>query len=167
MRRILLVIAALALAASALSAAEGYSPQVLQKLGFTSQQIDQLLAIQEKSRAATQKAQAELAVAKAQLEKLLVDPNVSMVEVEKSVRAAMEWETQIKLAQVQRELEIRRLIGDRRWRELMFALRQRVTAARNLPPKAAAEVQKGDASKDTKARALLRRLAELMRSKGR
>ena len=78
MKRVFLVLAVLVLASTASFAAEGYNPQVLQKLGLSAQQIDQLAAIQDQSRAATQKAQADLAVAKAQLAKLLLDPNVSM-----------------------------------------------------------------------------------------
>ena len=167
MRRISLVLVALLLGAILSFAAEGYNPQVLQKLGFSTEQINQLISIQDESRITSQKAQAEIAIAKAELAKLLLNPDASMKDVEKSIRAAMEWETQIKLAQVQRELKIRKLIGDKKWREMMLALRQRIAAAKHVPPKAARGAERGEASQGTKAKAMLKKFTELMRGKGK
>jgi hypothetical protein len=165
-------------AAAAISfAQDGASGQFLRKIGLTDEQIAQIEAIQDQSQAEIRKAQAELDIAKAQLSRLLLNVEASMKEIEKSVRAATEWEIQVKLAQIARELKLRKLVGDRKWRQLTQALRQRQEALREKAeaPDAAArgkaaqagDKQKGKAdgsevSKQQRARTLLKELLDLL-----
>jgi hypothetical protein len=177
MKRI--VVAALCLfAAAAICVAQGAAgEQFLKKIGLTDEQITQIEAVQDQSQAEIQKAQAELAIAKAQLAKLLLNVEANMKDIEKSVRAATEWEIQVKLAQIARELKLRKLIGDRKWQQLTQALRQRQEALREKAeaPDAAARgkaPQAGDkpkgkadgseVSKQQRARTLLKELLDLL-----
>jgi len=126
MRRFLLPLALMALVAAG-AFAQGYSQQLLKGLGLNDSQITQILSIQDATQATLAKDRAQLRVATAQVAAMLVDQNVAMADVEKAVRAANEWEVQIRLAQIQRELSIRKLIGDSKWRELVRAVRTRFT----------------------------------------
>ncbi len=126
MRRFLLPLALMALVAVG-GFAQSYSQQLLKGLGLTDSQITQILSIQDTAQATLARDRAQLRVATAQVAAMLVDQNVAVADVEKGVRAANEWEVQIRMAQIQRELSIRKLIGDAKWRELVRAVRTRLT----------------------------------------
>jgi hypothetical protein len=174
-----IAVAALCLfAAAAISfAQDAAGEQFLKKIGLTDEQIIRIEAIQDVSQAEIRKAQAELAVAKAQLAKLLLNVEANMKDIEKSVRAATEWEIQVKLAQIARELRLRKLIGDRKWQQLTQALRQRQEALREKAQAAqatgkgkapqAGDTPKGwangsEVSKQQRARTLLKELLDLL-----
>jgi len=165
-------------AAAAISFAQGAAgEQFMKRIGLTDEQIAQIEAIQQQSQAEIQKAQAELAIAKAQLAKLLLNVEANMKDIEKSVRAATEWEIQMKLAQIARELKLRKLIGDRKWQQFTQELRQRQEALREKA-QAADAVGKGkapkagdkpkgkadgsEASKQQRARTLVKELLDLL-----
>ncbi len=160
--------------AAASGFAQEYTQQLLSGLGISDDKITKLLAIQDERQAAMMKAGAQLNLATAQLSALLVDPNVSAAEVEKAVRAAMEWDVQIKLAQIQRELSIRRLIGDAKWRQVNERLRAQVSmtggAALNDSgqPGTAGGPPAGtpESPKEQRIRALLQELVRLLDSPG-
>jgi hypothetical protein len=134
--------------------------QFLKKLGFTDAEMDKIAAIQQQSQADIQKARAELAIAKAELARLLLNVDAGMKEIEKSVRAAMEWEVQVKLAEISRELKLRKLIGDRKWRRMIQELRQKQEALRGGGTRE--KTGGSDESKRQRARALLKELRELL-----
>ncbi len=172
MRRVATVLACLLLAAAAASAQEAAAEQLLRKIGFTEAEIDKVETIQDQSRAEIQKARAELAIAKAQLAKLLLNIDAGMREVEKAVRAAMEWEVQVKLAEISRELKLRKLIGDRKWqsssRPSARGRRRREKAqgrAGGEGPDTAAQGDRADATRRQRARELLRELRDLLGEK--
>jgi hypothetical protein len=173
MRRVATVLACLLLAAAAASAQEAAAEQLLRKIGFTEAEVDQVEAIQDQSQAEIQKARAELAIAKAQLAKLLLNVDANLREVEKAVRAAMEWEVQLRMAEISRELKLRKAIGDRKWQKLVQAVRQRQEAVREKVPgraggegaDAAPQGDRADATKRQRARELLKELRDLLGEK--
>jgi transcriptional regulator len=172
----ILAVLCVLLVAAAAAAQDAAGEQLLKKLGFADAEIDQIAAIQEQSQAEIQKARAELGIAKAQLSKLLLNVDAGMREIEKAVRAATEWEVQVKLAEITRELKLRKLIGDKKWQKLVQGIRQRQEAIRekargradgadarpDRPDGNTGREQAGDSSKRQRARALLKELLELL-----
>lgn len=172
----ILAVLCVLLVAAAAAAQDTAGEQLLKKLGFTDAEVDQIAAIQEQSRAEIQKARAELNIAKAQLSKLLLNVDASMREIEKAVRAATEWEVQAKLAEITRELKLRKLIGDTKWQKLVQGIRQRQEAIREKaqgrgdgtdarppgPDGNPGKEQAVDSLKRQRARALLKELREVL-----
>ena len=161
MKRIIVLLSILALAVSTAGAQEVVQAQLVKRLGLTDQQAEQFVAIYADSAADLAKARAEINVQKALLAKLLLDVNVSDREVEKVLRQAMEAELQVRMIQIRRELAGRRLIGDKRWRQLRDLLRRFAAlkarqAARDAPARAAPP------ELDEKDLALLQELADLL-----
>ena len=161
MKRIIVVLGVLAFAASLAGAEEAVKAQLVRRLGLTEQQADKFIAIYTDSAEELAKARAEIAVQKALLAKLLLDVDASEREVEKVLRQAMEAEIQVRMTQIRRELAVRKLIGDKRWRQLRDLLRRLTvqkarTAARDAPARPAPP------ELDEKEQALLQELADLL-----
>jgi hypothetical protein len=161
MKRIIVVLGVLVLAASLVGAQEAVKAQLVKRLGLTDQQAEKFIAIYTDSAEELAKARAEIAVQKALLAKLLLDVNVSDREVEKVLRQAMEAEIQVRMTQIRRELAARKLIGDKRWRQLRDLLRRLAaqkarSAARNAPARPA------QPELDEKEQALLQELADVL-----
>jgi hypothetical protein len=72
----------------------------------------------------------EIDVLKAQLKKALFQDPVDMNEVERLLRASLDWEYKLRLAQITRQVEIRKLLGDRKYARLFEALRKQRRDAR-------------------------------------
>ena len=161
MKRIIVVLGVLAFAASLAGAEEAVKAQLVRRLGLTEQQADKFIAIYTDSAEELAKARAEIAVQKALLAKLLLDVDASDREVEKVLRQAMEAEIQVRMTQIRRELAVRKLIGDKRWRQLRDLLRRLTvqkarTATRDAPARPAPP------ELDEKEQALLQELADLL-----
>ncbi len=173
MKRVILLLASLPLMAAACSAQPMNNKQVLRRLGLTDDQIGQLSSIQQKSQEEVRGAQGDLDTAKTQLAQLLLDPKADPKEVERLVHAATDAEAKIRIARIQREMAIRQLIGDFKWRKLVLYLRLRRELLRSEsrsggtagtgPPPAAAENQgRSDISQEKRTQALLQDLLDLM-----
>jgi hypothetical protein len=163
MKRIIVVLGMLALAASLAGAQDGPKAQLAKRLGLTDQQTEQFVAIYADSAVELAKARAEINVQKALLAKLLVDAAVAEREVEKVLRQAMEAELQARQIQIRRELAARRLIGDRRWIQLRDMLRRlSVQKARDAARNAQGRQAAGGPDLDAKERAVLQELADLL-----
>ncbi|WP_455381347.1 hypothetical protein [Salinispira pacifica] len=67
--------------------------------------------------------QAEIDIRKAQLTRVLLDTHPKMSEVEKYLHEGLDWEYKLRLAQIQRDLRIRSLLGDRDWSRYRGAVR--------------------------------------------
>ena len=163
MRRIVVILGILALAASLAGAQEAVKNQLVKRFGLTEQQAEKFVAIYADSAIELAKARAEVNVQKALLARLLLDVDVSEREVEKVLRQALEAEVQVRMIQIRRELAARRLIGDRRWIQLREILRRLAevklrAAVRNAPARQAAD----DADLDPKEQVLLQELADLV-----
>ena len=105
----------------------GLSPQIneiiLGKLGFSDREIGEVLKIYEDARKSMEKYRAEIDVDRARLRKLLLSSDADMKEVEKLLRDSMDWEFKMRMAQIKRELEVRKLVGDKKWVRLVRFLR--------------------------------------------
>lgn len=174
MKRIFVLLLSLPLAAAVCSAQPMNNGQVLRRLGLTDDQIQQLSVLQQQTQEKVRDAQADLDTAKTQLANLLMDPKADPKEVDRLVRAATDAEARIRIARIQREMSIRQLIGDRKWRRLVLYLRLRRellrtqsggegSAGAGPQPGAAEDNQgRGNVSEQERTQALLQDLLDLM-----
>ena len=163
MKRIIVVLCVLALAASLAGAQEAVNAQLARRLGLTEQQAEKFIAIYTDSAEELARARAEIAVQKALLAKLLLDADANDREVEKVLRQAMEAEIQVRMIQIRRELTARKLIGDRRWIQLREMLRRlAVQKAREAVRDAGGRQATDGGELDAKERALLQELADTL-----
>jgi len=125
MRRWIVAVLLLAMAAAGASGQAGEDPQVWRKLGLSEEQIDQAQGIFESTQKSVREARAEIDVLRAELRRLLPREPVDMGQVERQLRASLEWEYRLRLAQISRQVELRRLLGDRDYARLMEAIRER------------------------------------------
>jgi hypothetical protein len=125
MRSRIVAILLLALAAAAAFAQAEEERLVWEKLGLSEEQIEQARAIVERTEKRVREARAEIDVLKAELRRLLLREPVDMAQVEKQLRASLEWEYRLRLAQISRQVELRRLLGDQAYGRLMQAIRER------------------------------------------
>lgn len=130
----------------------------MQRLGISEEKIQSFRRITEETVEKVRTAEAEVEIAKAQLKRMLIDSRVDLTEVEKLLRQAMEWELQIRLAQITREVKTRQLLGERQYRLLMLAMeRIKDQRARHME----AEIRRWNPERIERLRKLLRELVEL------
>jgi hypothetical protein len=120
----------LALAAAAAFGQSEADLRVWQELGLSEEQREQARGIVERTQKEIREARAEIDVRKAELRRLLIREPVDMAQVEKQLRASLEWEYRLRLAQISRQVELRRVLGDRDYARLMQAIRERRRSAR-------------------------------------
>jgi Spy/CpxP family protein refolding chaperone len=125
MRRWIVAVLLLALGAAWASGQAGEDLQVWRKLGLSEEQVDQARAIYERTQRSVREARAEIDVLRAELRRLLLREPVDMAQVERQLRTSLEWEYRLRLAQISRQVELRRLLGDRDYARLMEGLRER------------------------------------------
>ena len=125
MRRWIVAVLLLAVAAAWAFGQAGEDLQVWRKLGLSEEQIDQARGILESTQKSVREARAEIDVLRAELRRLLLREPVDMGQVEKQLRASLEWEYRLRLAQISRQVQLRRLLGDRDYTRLMEAIRER------------------------------------------
>jgi len=100
------------------------------RLGLSEEEITQLTAIFDRTEPIVRRSRVEIDVLKAQLKKVLFQDPVDMNEVERLLRASLEWEYKLRLAQISRQVEIRKLLGDQKYARLLEAYRKRRKDAR-------------------------------------
>jgi hypothetical protein len=131
MRRTALIVALLGACAAAASFAQDWdSPQFLQRAGLSEKEGAEVTRVFEETETAIREARLEVDLLKAQLRKLLFAENVQMPEVERLLRASLEWELKERMAQIRRQVELRRILGDRRYARLTQQVRERARKER-------------------------------------
>ncbi len=106
--------------------------KVWTRLGLSEEEISRLTAIFDSTERTVRQSRLEIEVLKAQLKKTLFQDPVDMNEVERLLRASLDWEYKLRLAQITRQVQVRQLLGDRKYARLFEALRKRRQDAR--PP---------------------------------
>jgi len=130
MRRIALAAPLLGLTAAAAFSQEEGDRQVWRKLGLAEEEIGRIGAIYGRTEKSIREARVEIDVLKAEIRRVLYRDPVAMPEVEKLLRGSLEWEYRLRLAQITRQVDLRRLLGDAKYTRLMEAVRMRRRAAR-------------------------------------
>ncbi len=141
MKRITITALFLALIVSGAYALAADNFAELQKLGLSEDEIRKVTDIEITSEQAKKEAQLELNILRAQLEKLLAGADPDMKQVEKLLRDSVEWKVKVELAEINKRVQIRKLIGEEKWRKLVNFLEKRN----------AAKDDKAETEKDNKA----------------
>jgi len=130
MKRSVCLLALFLLAGGLAFSMEDYETPFLKRLNFTDEEISRLVDMQQEAQAVILRAQAEVDVYRAQIKKALLASNPNLKEIEKLLREAMEWEIKIRMAEIEKEIKARSLLGDKKWAMLVRALRERAEAQR-------------------------------------
>ena len=125
MKKIIIAVLLTAFLAAAGFTQDFNNPQVMEKLGLTEQQVEQLKSIYEEAEKIIKEAQLDIEIQKAELKKLLFRSNVDLRQVEIRLRSILEFEYKLRLAEITREVKARGVIGDKEWARLTQMIRTR------------------------------------------
>jgi hypothetical protein len=92
-----------------------FAAQIAARLELSEAETERLLQIYTETEMVIREADLELDIYKARLARLLFSSEVDMAEVERLLRQSYEWQLKRQLAQIRRQVEIRKLLGDERW----------------------------------------------------
>jgi hypothetical protein len=113
-------------------AQDGIETPLLERLGIPQEDIERIEQLRYEAQKTIQAAEAELAIYRARIRKLLLNAEADLREVEKMLREAMNYELRIRLTQIEQELKIRRLLGEENWDKVVRAMRSRGQRDRDL-----------------------------------
>ncbi len=122
----LILICLLGLIAFGFAYSQGWDvPQVLKRLELSEEEMEDIKEVFEQTEKEIREARLEIDIFKAQLRKLLFQQQVNMREVERLLRDSLEWEMKERMAQIQRQVQLRTLLGDTKYARLMEAVEAR------------------------------------------
>jgi hypothetical protein len=93
------------------------------ELSLKDSEIRELTKLWTEGERAIQIAAADRDVKASELRRLLLEENVDMNAVKKALRDGMESEFRIRLVQIERAMQARKLLGEKRWADLQRLLR--------------------------------------------
>ncbi len=70
------------------------------------------------------KAQNEITILQAQIANQLLDPNPDMKKIEEAVSRSLEYEKIVRLIQIERQIAIRKILGEDRWQSVLLLVRE-------------------------------------------
>lgn len=122
----LILICLLGLIAFGFAYGQGWDvPQVLKRLELSEEEMEDIKEVFEQTEKEIREARLEIDILKAQLRKLLFQQQVNMREVERLLRDSLEWEMKERMAQIQRQVQLRTLLGDTKYARLIEAVEAR------------------------------------------
>lgn len=110
----------------------------LKQLALTSAEMGSIKTLLDGQTDLLAKAQSEMKIIQAKLERLLLDRDPDMGAAKDLVKSSLDWELQIRMARIERAVALRKLLGPERW-----ALLQRVQRD-YLAAKRAGKIKPGD-----------------------
>lgn len=81
--------------------------------------MEQVVEIRNDADEAIRVAKSEIEIVQARIQRLLLEDDPNLDRIEDLVREASQWEVDIRMAQIERDVAIRRLIGDNAWARLL------------------------------------------------
>lgn len=129
MRRQLLALLLTVISAACALAQQAYNSRLLESLGVTERQVEEIVERQEETAASLRRLQADQEIKKAELARMLIEDEPDMRQVERNLRDAAEIEVQIRMLEIRREIGIRSIVGMEVWTRLMAAARIQRAAA--------------------------------------
>lgn len=87
----------------------------MKSLALEDKEIEALEKIMVKNDDDLTKAQAEIKILQAKLERLMLEKKPPMDDIKAIVKQSLEWEYKIRIVRIERNMEIRAVIGDERW----------------------------------------------------
>ncbi len=95
-------------------------------LSFTEDELTAVETAVQKGESDLVSAQGEIKVLQAKLELKMTAKEPSIEEIKKLVRESLEWEFKIRIVKIERNMAIRKILGDDRWAQA-FKLARRYT----------------------------------------
>ena len=89
--------------------------QLAARVGLSEDETRSVMNIYSQTESVIEEANLELNIYKAQLARLLFTVDVDIREVESLLKKSYEWQLKRQLAQIRRQVEIRRILGEERW----------------------------------------------------
>jgi hypothetical protein len=139
------ILAALIPLCLCLGAGAQMSAAALEKAGLSKEEAAKVEAVYAKLRPELAKSQADLKVAEAAAERLLIEAQPDMAQLEKTLRQGYEIQLKMRLARIRAEVEIRGLVGEKKWlalRKLIRAAEDKSAASAAAAAQRKAQVQK-------------------------
>lgn len=93
-------------------------------LNLTEDDLLRLEKVLEMKEVELVKAQNEITILQAQIANQLLDPNPDMKKIEEAVSRSLEWEKTVRLIQIERQIAIRRILGEDRWQSVLMLVRE-------------------------------------------
>lgn len=85
--------------------------------------MKQVIELRNEADEEIRKARSEVDIVKAQVQRLLLEDDPDLDEIEDLLREASEWEVRIRMAEIERDVAIRQLVGDNAWARLLRSRR--------------------------------------------
>ena len=92
-------------------------------LNLTDEEIKGVRLILDQKANELDKAQAEIKIIQARLERLMLEANPSRDDIQKLVKSSLDWEFSIRMIRIEQSLALRKLLGDERWAVLQRLVR--------------------------------------------
>lgn len=164
------IVLALGLAAAAVAAQPAPQPAASDEAGeqegavalfhgiaLEPKELDQIEKVLDKDEETLAKARAEIRILQARLARLMLERSVPMDQVQSLVKGSLDWEYQIRMIQIDRQISIRRILGDERWASVL-KLQRSVPALEKGKGGAKAPADKKDAERRNRLLRILKRL---------
>lgn len=119
MKKILIVVLLAGFLAAAGFAQDFNNPQIIEKLGLTQEQVEQLKLIYEEAQEIIRAAQLDIDIERAQLKKVLAQNNVDLRQVERRLKSIVDLEYEVRLEQIKTQVRVRKVIGNKKWAQLI------------------------------------------------
>jgi hypothetical protein len=97
--------------------------KVRQDLSLTDKEVQDLKNLWNDTQKQMELARADREVRASELKRLLLETPVNMSAVQKSLRDAMDVEYRLRLAQIDRAVKAKEILGDKRWADLQKMMR--------------------------------------------
>jgi hypothetical protein len=121
--------ACLAAAAAAAQPVPWDDARLYERLGLTDQQTGRIQDVITREDKVMREAQAELNIRRAQLERLLIDPDPDMKQVERLLQQTVDWKVRSEMAAIRLRVEVRKIMGEQKWDQLLRTWRALRTRA--------------------------------------
>ena len=106
--------------------------RVKKDLSLSEKEIKELQELWGNTNREIQVANADRNIKASELKRLLVEKNVDMNAVKKTLREAMELEYKVRLMQIERILQTKKILGEERWARLQTYMR-RLRGRKRMP----------------------------------
>lgn len=93
-------------------------------LNLTSDDLDKLEKALEARELELMKAQNEIRILQTKVANMLLEPNPDMAQIEDAVAKSLEWEKTVRMIQIERQVAIRRILGEQRWQSVLLLVRE-------------------------------------------
>jgi len=97
-------------------------------LNLTEEELDKLEEVLDSRQIELSKAQNEIRIYQARVATMLLDPEPDMKAIEDAISKSLEYEKTVRLIQIERQVEIRKILGEERWQTILLLVREARTS---------------------------------------